>query len=247
MANGLKVRFWGVRGSISCSGAEYTRYGGNTSCLEVTAGGRRLIFDAGTGMRPLGLELARQAPIDIDIYFTHTHLDHIIGLNSDGDSTNDVDVANMSFGEQRAWGDCSSDPLHGAICRAHGAGVILVGGAGNAAVDAGSFVPAAYPEVIGVSAMADFDGAPGGMAGCALIQPRGARVGRSTARRRLTHASRWSLWPGRVSSRQDRCDSHSELPTPAAKSLMETTYCAMDKPHSLSAAPAAGCRTAQCR
>jgi glyoxylase-like metal-dependent hydrolase (beta-lactamase superfamily II) len=37
-------------------------------------------FDAGTGMRPLGLELARQAPIDIDIYFTHTHLDHIIGL-----------------------------------------------------------------------------------------------------------------------------------------------------------------------
>ena len=77
MANGLKVRFWGVRGSISCSGAEYTRYGGNTSCLEVTAGGRRLIFDAGTGIRPLGLELARQAPIDIDIYFTpvsYTHL-----------------------------------------------------------------------------------------------------------------------------------------------------------------------------
>ena len=80
LADGLKVRFWGVRGSISCSGAEYARYGGNTSCLEVTAGGRRLIFDAGTGIRPLGLELARQAPIDIDIYFTHTHLDHISGL-----------------------------------------------------------------------------------------------------------------------------------------------------------------------
>ena len=80
LGDGLKVRFWGVRGSISCSGAEYTRYGGNTSCLEVTGGGRRLIFDAGTGIRPLGLELARQAPIDIDIYFTHTHLDHIYGL-----------------------------------------------------------------------------------------------------------------------------------------------------------------------
>ena len=80
MADGLKVRFWGVRGSISCAGAEYVRYGGNTSCLEVTAGGRRLIFDAGTGIRPLGLELARQAPLDIDIYFTHTHLDHISGL-----------------------------------------------------------------------------------------------------------------------------------------------------------------------
>lgn len=80
MADGLKVRFWGVRGSISCSGPEYVRYGGNTSCLEVMAAGRRLIFDAGTGIRTLGLELARQAPLDIDIYFTHTHLDHLSGL-----------------------------------------------------------------------------------------------------------------------------------------------------------------------
>ena len=69
LADGLKVRFWGVRGSISCAGPEYVRYGGNTSCLEVTAGGRRLIFDAGSGIRTLGLELARQAPLDIDIYF----------------------------------------------------------------------------------------------------------------------------------------------------------------------------------
>jgi phosphoribosyl 1,2-cyclic phosphodiesterase len=80
VAEGLKVRFWGVRGSISCSGAEYARYGGNTSCLEVSGGGRRLIFDAGTGIRTLGLELARLAPLDIDIYFTHTHLDHLSGL-----------------------------------------------------------------------------------------------------------------------------------------------------------------------
>jgi len=80
LADGLKVRFWGVRGSISCAGAEYARYGGNTSCLEVTAGGRRMIFDAGTGIRTLGLQLARQPALDIDIYFTHTHLDHISGL-----------------------------------------------------------------------------------------------------------------------------------------------------------------------
>ena len=80
LSSGLKVRFWGVRGSISCSGAEYVRYGGNTSCLEVTAGGRRLIFDAGTGIRSLGLELARQVPLALDIYFTHTHLDHLNGL-----------------------------------------------------------------------------------------------------------------------------------------------------------------------
>jgi phosphoribosyl 1,2-cyclic phosphodiesterase len=80
LAEGLKVRFWGVRGSISCAGPEYVRYGGNTSCLEVTAGGRRMIFDAGTGIRTLGQELAKQAPLDIDIYFTHTHLDHLSGL-----------------------------------------------------------------------------------------------------------------------------------------------------------------------
>ncbi len=80
LADGLKVRFWGVRGSISCAGPEYIRYGGNTSCLEVTAAGRRLILDAGTGIRTLGLELARHAPLDIDIFFTHTHLDHLSGL-----------------------------------------------------------------------------------------------------------------------------------------------------------------------
>ena len=81
MTDGLKVRFWGVRGSISCPGAEYARYGGNTACLEVIAGQRRLIFDAGTGIRQLGQELARRAPLDINIYFTHTHLDHLSGLS----------------------------------------------------------------------------------------------------------------------------------------------------------------------
>jgi subtilisin family serine protease len=75
----------------------------------------------------------------------------------------------MSWGEQRTWGDCSSDPLHGAVCRLHGAGIIMVGGVGNAAGNADEFVPAAYPEVIGVSAMADFDGAPGGHAGCPFV------------------------------------------------------------------------------
>lgn len=56
------------------------RYGGNTSCLEVSAGGRLLILDAGTGIRTLGQDLAKRAPLDIDIYFTHTHLDHLSGL-----------------------------------------------------------------------------------------------------------------------------------------------------------------------
>ena len=96
-------------------------------------------------------------------------LDHIIGLNLDADPSNDISVANMSWGEERAWGDCQSDALHGAICRASDAGIILVAGAGNSAKNAANFVPAAYPEVISVSALSDFDGNRGASAGCRFI------------------------------------------------------------------------------
>ena len=96
-------------------------------------------------------------------------LDHIVAPNTDGDPSNDIDVANMSWGDTRTWGSCATDTLHGAICAADAAGIILVGGAGNDAGDAGNFVPAAYPEVISVSAMADFDGRSGGLAGCQAV------------------------------------------------------------------------------
>ena len=74
------VKFWGVRGSIACPGPSYARYGGNTSCLEVQCGPHQLVFDAGTGIRPLGQELIKLRPNDLDIFFTHTHFDHICGL-----------------------------------------------------------------------------------------------------------------------------------------------------------------------
>jgi phosphoribosyl 1,2-cyclic phosphodiesterase len=74
------VRFWGVRGSVACPGPHYQRYGGNTSCLEVRCGPHALLFDAGTGARELGLKLAEEAPVDADLFFSHTHLDHIAGL-----------------------------------------------------------------------------------------------------------------------------------------------------------------------
>jgi subtilisin family serine protease len=95
--------------------------------------------------------------------------DHVMALNADADSTNDIDVMNMSFGEQRAWGDCATDALHAAVCAAHAAGVIMVAGSGNSAVDAGTSVPAAFPEVISVSALTDFDTQRGGLAGCKFI------------------------------------------------------------------------------
>jgi len=74
------VRFWGVRGSIACPGPDTVKYGGNTSCLEIRCGERLLIFDAGTGLRALGNHLAPEAPVDADLFLTHTHFDHVCGL-----------------------------------------------------------------------------------------------------------------------------------------------------------------------
>ena len=74
----FSLRFWGVRGSIACSGARTVRYGGNTSCIEVRCGERLLIFDGGTGLRYLGQTLKN--PVDADLYLTHTHFDHVCGL-----------------------------------------------------------------------------------------------------------------------------------------------------------------------
>ncbi len=76
----FNVRFWGVRGSIACPGESHRRYGGNTSCLEVRCGEHLLIFDAGTGLRPLGDKLATENGLSGDLLLTHTHLDHIVGL-----------------------------------------------------------------------------------------------------------------------------------------------------------------------
>ena len=50
----FKVKFWGVRGSIACPSPSHIAFGGNTSCIEVSLGGNRIILDAGTGIRNLG-------------------------------------------------------------------------------------------------------------------------------------------------------------------------------------------------
>jgi phosphoribosyl 1,2-cyclic phosphodiesterase len=74
----FKLRFWGVRGSIACSGPRTVRYGGNTSCIEMRCGERLLVFDGGTGLRYLGHTL--KDAVDADLYLTHTHFDHVCGL-----------------------------------------------------------------------------------------------------------------------------------------------------------------------
>jgi phosphoribosyl 1,2-cyclic phosphodiesterase len=80
MSGTFSVTFWGVRGSIACPGHRYERYGGNTSCLEIRCGQHLLVFDAGTGLRPLGEKLKAEGPRDIDLFLTHSHLDHIVGV-----------------------------------------------------------------------------------------------------------------------------------------------------------------------
>jgi phosphoribosyl 1,2-cyclic phosphodiesterase len=77
----VKVKIWGARGSIPAPGPETTRYGGNTSCVQVTLDdGSTFVLDAGTGIRSFGLALDPETPQPLNILLTHLHLDHIQGL-----------------------------------------------------------------------------------------------------------------------------------------------------------------------
>lgn len=76
----MKATVWGCRGSLATPGADTVRYGGNTSCVEVTLdSGQRIVLDAGTGMRPLGVQINGDGR-ELHIMLTHLHLDHLQGL-----------------------------------------------------------------------------------------------------------------------------------------------------------------------
>jgi phosphoribosyl 1,2-cyclic phosphodiesterase len=83
----LQVKFWGTRGSIPVSGGDYSRYGGNTVCVSLTSDtGHLFIFDAGSGIRPLGVALQKAAkqpdghPASGYLFLSHSHWDHIQGF-----------------------------------------------------------------------------------------------------------------------------------------------------------------------
>lgn len=77
----MKVRFWGVRGSIASPGPKTVRYGGNTTCIEVrTDNNELIILDAGTGLFPLSQTLLAELPVCANLFLTHSHWDHIQGL-----------------------------------------------------------------------------------------------------------------------------------------------------------------------
>lgn len=77
----MKIKFWGVRGSIPSPGPKTVNYGGNTTCIEVRSDQNDLIIlDAGSGIFPLAQALTDTSPAAAHIFFTHTHWDHIHGL-----------------------------------------------------------------------------------------------------------------------------------------------------------------------
>ena len=76
----LQIRFWGVRGSTCTSGPRFAEFGNHTPCVEVRCGSRLYVIDAGSGIAALGVALGVDAPPEIDILFSHLHLDHVNGL-----------------------------------------------------------------------------------------------------------------------------------------------------------------------
>jgi phosphoribosyl 1,2-cyclic phosphodiesterase len=110
--SGVVLRCWGTRGSIPTPGPETVRYGGNTTCFEIRHAGQRLIFDAGSGIRPLGLDVVEKGPDTIHIFLTHFHWDHIQGfpffaplydpedsIKIVGPKQKDIDVQNLFAGQ----------------------------------------------------------------------------------------------------------------------------------------------------
>ncbi len=77
----MKIKFWGVRGSIASPGPATMRYGGNTTCIEIrTDNDELIILDAGTGIFPLSQTLLAKLPVTANVFITHSHWDHIQGL-----------------------------------------------------------------------------------------------------------------------------------------------------------------------
>lgn len=77
----MKVKFWGVRGSIASPGPNTVHYGGNTTCIEIrTDNNELIIIDAGTGIFPLSQTLLSEMPLTANVLISHAHWDHIQGL-----------------------------------------------------------------------------------------------------------------------------------------------------------------------
>ncbi len=76
----MRVKLWGTRGSLPTPGPDTSRFGGNTSCVEVRADDNSvLVLDAGTGIRNLGRTIPGTCS-RVDVLISHLHMDHIQGM-----------------------------------------------------------------------------------------------------------------------------------------------------------------------
>ena len=76
----MKIKFWGVRGSIPTPGKNFSKFGGNTSCVELSVNNRSIIFDMGSGIVNLGNHILKNNIKKFDILLSHFHYDHTCGL-----------------------------------------------------------------------------------------------------------------------------------------------------------------------
>jgi subtilisin family serine protease len=158
-----------VAGGHSCAkGRSYDdRYGHGTHAAGIIGArdDRTGVVGVAPGARVFGVKV-----LDDDANGTTRELlcgiEWVTSTRTDDNPRNDIDVANLSLGgvgtDDGACGRKDGDILHQAVCRSVAAGVTYVVAAGNDHEDASNLVPAAYGEVITVSALADSDGRPGG-------------------------------------------------------------------------------------
>lgn len=105
----MEIKLYGTRGSIPVPSTENfstIEFGGNTTCVTVKGvDGSLHIIDAGTGIRRLGQEILKEFPkggLEANIYFTHTHHDHIQGLPFFAPAYNPTNNIRV-FGEKKLY------------------------------------------------------------------------------------------------------------------------------------------------
>jgi len=80
MDDKIKLKFWGIRGTLPVPGRNTVKYGGNTSCISIEfPNGNIFIFDGGTGIKALSDHLMANntGHINAKIFISHPHWDHI--------------------------------------------------------------------------------------------------------------------------------------------------------------------------
>jgi phosphoribosyl 1,2-cyclic phosphodiesterase len=108
-ASPFQIRFWGVRGSLPVAELDTLRVGGNTSCVEVRCGERVLLLDAGSGVMQAGRALASEGIREFDLFLSHSHYDHIIGLPFFEPVF--IEGARMTIWSGHLWGKMSTDDM----------------------------------------------------------------------------------------------------------------------------------------